>query len=109
MKKKSSWLFVDLVEDKIKNRGIFVIMSLMFYVYVTYQLIGGLGAGNVAPAGIESALEFSHQTYIGQNVGDVRLPQVKVTNTNGDPLEDINVTIQVIRLATDPSKKTSPI
>jgi uncharacterized membrane protein (DUF485 family) len=109
MKKKNSWLFVDLVEDKIKNRGIFVIMSLMFYVYVTYRLITGFGSGNYAPATIESALGFSHIGTIGQNVSEIRLPQVKVTNVNGDALENINVTIKVIKLATNPSKKNSPI
>lgn len=109
MKKKKTWLFVDLVEDKIKNRGLFITASLLFYVYITYAVIIGFRTKNVQPSLVESSLEFAHYAYMGANMSDIRRIVVKVTNTDGDELEGVNVTLQVKKITSDITQKTSPI
>ena len=109
MKKKNSWLFVDLVEDKIKSRGIFIVVSLLFYVYLTWKFILGDLNGNMTPARIESSLEFSRMAYVGQDISEKLSPQVKVVNSQGRAVSGVNVTISVVKLNTDQERNMGPI
>lgn len=109
MKKKHNLMFVDLVEDKIKNRGIFITASLLFYIYLTYTLIVGFRSINLKPAIIESPLQFAHYSNVGSNMTAARRTVVKVTNDDGNKLGGVNVTLNVIKVTSDPEVKTSPI
>ena len=109
MKKKNSWLFVDLVEDKIKSRGIFITVSLLFYVYLTWKFILSGADRDVTPVRIESSLDFSRMAYVGQDVSETLSPQVKVVNKQGQAVAGVNVTISVVKLSTDTEKRTGPI
>ena len=109
MKKKSNWLFVDLVEDKIKNRGIFITVSLMFYVYITWRLIVGFPSINNTPATIDPYLDMPRITFMGIDVSKQRTPQVKITNSYGEALQGVNVTINLVKISTDSTKVSTPI
>jgi hypothetical protein len=109
MKKRGSLIFVDLVEDKIKSRGIFITVSLLFYVYLTWRFIIGDYSRDNTPTRIDNSLEFSRFTYLGQDISESLSPQVKISNSNGEPLEGINVTISVVKITTERDKKTVPV
>jgi hypothetical protein len=109
MKKRTNLLFVDLIEDKIKNRGVFITVSLLFYVYLTWAfMVGNLRYDNT-PTVIESSLEFAHIAYVGQNISEVRSPQVKITDSSGNPVVGANVTLYVTGVTMDTDRKDRPI
>ena len=109
MKKRTGWLFVDLIEDKIKNRGLFITISLLFYVYLTWKFIVGVHEVDTQPNRIESSLEFSHLAIVGEDISSLRSPQIKIVNANGDALEGVTVTLRVTKVSMETDKKIAPI
>ena len=104
MKKKTSFVVVDLVEDKIKTRGLFVVVSLLFYVYMTWMFFIGNEKRDTSPHSMEISLEFPHIITIGDNFTQYMAPQVKVMNSRGERLKDVKVNISVLKVTTDTSK-----
>ena len=104
MKKKISFVVVDLVEDKIKTRGLFVIVSLLFYVYMTWMFFIGEHKRDTSPYSMEISLDFPRIITIGSNLTEYVPPQVKVLNSRGERLRDVLVKIDVIKVTTDTAK-----
>ena len=109
VKKKRSILFVDLVEDKIKSRGIFIAASCLFYIYITYALIIGFERKNNAPSSIELDLSLPRISFIDSNATERLAITATVTNSDGDYLENATVSVQVVKISSDPNDKSAPI
>ena len=104
MKKRSHFLFVDLIEDKIKIRGIFIAISLLFYIYLTWNIFIGFNEIDLTPSVIEWYLDFPNIVAIGQKFSDIRSPQIKIINSQGEALVGVKVSLIVVQIVTDTSK-----
>ena len=109
MDRRSSWLFVDLIEDKIKNRGIFITVTLLFYVYITWRLIVGFPSIDRTPASIESSIDMPRSMYMGIAISEQRSLRIKVKNIHGESLSGISVSINLIKISTNAEKLSTPI
>ena len=100
---------MDLIEDKIKSRGIFIAASCLFYIYMTYALIIGFEKKNDTPSYIELDLVLPKISFIDSDATEKLTITSTVTNTDGDYLENATVSVQVVKISSDPNDKSAPI
>ncbi|CAI2379968.1 unnamed protein product [Moneuplotes crassus] len=109
MKKRLSCLCVDLIEDKIKNRGIFIIASLLFYIYLTWTFILSRPPRDNTPVVIRSSLDFPNVAFVGRNIAEVLSPRVKVLDSSGRPVTGASVELNVVQVTMDTTDPNAPI
>lgn len=105
VKKRPTFVLVDLIEDKIKTRWLFIFWSLLFYIYLTWTFFIGNKKFDKTPDNIEIALDFPHVIPIGVNVSNYISPQVKVLNKNGQGIDQVKVEIIVFKISSDTKKE----
>lgn len=104
MKKRTSFVVVDLIEDKIKTRGLFIAISLLFYIYLSWMFLVGKRKANVVPDSIEITMDFPRALMIGETSSQYITPQVKVVNSQGQRLSDVTVMLKVVDVSSDTRK-----
>lgn len=78
-----------------------MLVSLLFYIYLTWAFLVGKYKFDSNPNTIEIALDFPHVVPIGKNVSEYMSPQVRVLNKNGIGIHDVEVEIVVVKISTD--------
>ena len=104
LKKKPSLIIIDTLEDKVKSRGVFLLVCLLLYIYITWAFLIRRVEVDKTPNNIEIALDFPHLVSIGTNISDYLIPQVRVLNSGGRGIPDLDVEIVVVKIATDTSR-----
>jgi hypothetical protein len=105
MKKRTSFVVVDLIEDKIKTRALFIAISLLFYIYLSWMFLVGKIKANIIPDSIEITMDFPHALMIGETASEFITPQVKVVNSQGQRLDGITVMLKVVDVSSDTQKQ----
>jgi hypothetical protein len=83
---------------------LFIAISLLLYVYLTWMFLFGYEREDKTPHSVEIMLDFPRNIRLGEIASEYVNPQVKVSNQAGDSIKGVEVKVEVVKVTTDAQK-----